>query len=145
VTENRTAWPINGGAVAFQPGWFTGHSTSLMYINIGLGAQPANYSTPIVPMFEITGPTNQPYPGTVCLPSISLPAGMAPKNGDLATIQLVQAAKHGAALFNVSISSTQETAGSRVPASSRGSELTEVHLVRRHHLYRRRVEGAAGG
>ncbi|KAH8883477.1 hypothetical protein GQ53DRAFT_752957 [Thozetella sp. PMI_491] len=100
VATNRTYWPTKGGAVAVQPGWFTGHKSALMYINLGLGAQPQNYSWQMVPMFEVQGPTDDPYPGTFCLPQVPLPAGQTPKDGDLATIQVVEAAKHGAALFS---------------------------------------------
>lgn len=73
-----------------------------MYINMGLGEVPDNYSMPMTPMFKIVGPSDGPYPGTFCLPQVELPAGVTPKNGDKATIQLVQAHKHGAATFNVS-------------------------------------------
>lgn len=74
-----------------------------MYINIGLGEQPDNYSWPIT-TFYLEGPTNNPYPGTVCLPMLTLPEVVRSrvKSGDLATIQIVQAAKHGAGLFSVS-------------------------------------------
>ena len=101
VSTNRTYWPLNGGAVAVQPGWFQGHSTALFYINIGLGENPANYSIPLVPLFQITGPTNNPYPGTFCLPQVPLPAGVTPKSGDLASIQVIEVAKHGAGQYNV--------------------------------------------
>jgi hypothetical protein len=75
-----------------------------MYINIGLGEQPDNYSWPIT-RFLLRGPTDNPYPGTVCLPKLSLPADVRSriKSGDLATIQVVEAAKHGAGLFTVSV------------------------------------------
>ena len=108
MTQNRTYWPINGGAVAFQPGWFQGHETALIYVNLGLGAEPANYSFPMVPMFEISGPSNNPYPGTVCLPQVPLPAGITPKEGDLASIQVVEAAKHGAGMFSVGLDGSAE-------------------------------------
>ncbi|KAK4033551.1 hypothetical protein C8A01DRAFT_49898 [Parachaetomium inaequale] len=100
VTTNRTQWPLDGGAVAFQPGWFTGHDTALIYINIGLGEQPSNYSWPITTLY-LDGPTNNPYPGTVCLPKLTLPEGVRSriKSGDLASIQVVEAAKHGAGMF----------------------------------------------
>ncbi|KAK5658480.1 hypothetical protein OQA88_1869 [Cercophora sp. LCS_1] len=100
-TTNRTAWPLDGsGSIAFQPGWFAGHAQNLMYVNIGLGENPENYSLPIVPMFQIEGPSSNPYPGTVCLPQVPLPATLKPKRGDLATIQIVQAQRHGAALYS---------------------------------------------
>jgi len=100
VTTNRTHWPLDGGAVAFQPGWFVGHDTALIYINIGLGEQPSNYSWPITTLY-IDGPTNGPYPGTVCLPKLTLPAEVRRqiKSGDFASIQVIEAAKHGAGLF----------------------------------------------
>ena len=103
MTQNRTFWDIDGGALALQPGWFTGHETALMYVNIGLGGQPDNYSWPLT-SFYLEGPTNNPYPGTVCLPKIHLPETVRSrvKSGDLATIQVVQAAKHGAGMFSVS-------------------------------------------
>ena len=101
VTQNRTAWPISGGAIALQPGWFAGHADNLMYINLGLGSQPENY-TVMKPLFEIIGPSDQPYPGTICLPQVTLPSGITPKSGDEATIQVIQTLKHGASLYSVS-------------------------------------------
>jgi len=107
VTKNRTYWPIGGGALAFQPGWFQGHATAFLYVNMGFGTEgpdggPANMSSPIVPPFQIIGPSKNPYPGTMCLPQVPLPAGANVKVGDNATIQVVELAVHGAALFSVS-------------------------------------------
>src|SRR4051812_31099696 len=101
-STNRTAWPINGGALAFQPGWFAGHLQNLMYVNLCVGAEPQNCSLPMVPAFQLRGPSDNPYPGTVCLPQVPLPEGFKPKKGDLASIQLVQALKHGGVTYNVS-------------------------------------------
>jgi hypothetical protein len=101
TSTNRTKWPVGGGAVAIQPGWFQGHQTALIYINLGLGTVPPNMSHPMVPPFQITGPTNNPYPGTICLPQVPLPANITVKPGDHATIQVIETAKHGAALYNV--------------------------------------------
>lgn len=104
ATTNRTKWPINGGAVAIQPGWFQGHATAFFYINLGFGTSllggPPNMSFPMVPVFQITGPSKNPYPGTFCLPQIPLPANTTVNVGDNATIQVVETAVHGAALFN---------------------------------------------
>ena len=91
-----------------QPGWFAGHATALMYLNIWLGLDPDNYAT-LWPMFEILGPSDNPYPGTICLPQISLPNGLTPSSGDFATIQVVQTLKSGASLFSVSFGQTQYT------------------------------------
>jgi hypothetical protein len=107
TSTNRTKWPVTGGAVAVQPGWFQGHSKALMYINLGLGTDgpyggPPNVSLPMA-QFEILGPSNNPYPGTFCLPQIALPANANVKVGDLATIQVVEISYHGSALYNVSV------------------------------------------
>ncbi|KAK3363230.1 hypothetical protein B0T25DRAFT_33089 [Lasiosphaeria hispida] len=105
VTTNRTYWPTNGGALAFQPGWFQGHATAFVYVNMGFGTDgpdggPANMSNPVVPPFQILGPTKNPYPGTMCLPQVPLPPNMTVKAGDHATIQIVELAIHGASLFS---------------------------------------------
>lgn len=104
TSTNRTKWPIGGGAVSFQPGWFPGHSSAFIYINMGLGTVPPNMSHPVVKPFAISGPTNEPYPGTVCLPQVPLPADVDVKIGDHATIQVIETAQHGAALYNVCFS-----------------------------------------
>jgi len=102
LSTNRTKWPVNGGAVAVQPGWQSGHPTAFMYINLGYGTQPPNMSNIMVPIFQIIGPSKNAWPGTICLPQVPLPANASVKIGDNATIQVVEAALHGAALFNVS-------------------------------------------
>jgi hypothetical protein len=107
VTTNRTYWPTTGGGLAFQPGWFQGHATAFMLVNMGFGntgpdGGPPNMSNPIVPVFQILGPTKNPYPGTMCLPQIPLPANITVNPGDNATIQIVELAVHGAALYSVS-------------------------------------------
>jgi len=73
-----------------------------MYINIGLGQNPTNYSIPLTTVFQMTGPSDNPFPGTFCLPQVAIPSLISVKSGDLASIQVIQAAKHGAGLFNVS-------------------------------------------
>ncbi|RMZ91015.1 hypothetical protein DV736_g1733, partial [Chaetothyriales sp. CBS 134916] len=100
TSTNRTKWPVSGGAVAFQPGWFQGHSTAFIYINLGLGTVPPNMSLPMLNGVQLLGPSNNPYPGTWCFPQVPLPANVTVNVGDNATIQLIEAAKHGAALFN---------------------------------------------
>jgi len=102
MSENRTKWPVTGGAVGFQPGWFQGHVSALMYINLGEGTVPGNYSLVMQPQFGISGPTNQMYNGSVCFPQVPLPANFTAEIGKNATIQIVEAAQHGAALYNVS-------------------------------------------
>lgn len=102
TSQNRTKWPLKGGAVSIQPGWFPGHSSALFYINLGYGTEPLNYSHNAVPVFQITGPSNLEYNGSFCLPQVPLPANYTPQVGDNATIQVVETAQHGAALYNVS-------------------------------------------
>lgn len=128
MTQNRTHWPLEGGAIAVQPGYNSGHQSALMYVNIGLGEVPSNFTTVMVPMFHLTGPTNEAYDGTVCLPHVPLPRTVEPKEGDLATIQVVQAARHGGALFSVRPLQVLLM----VPDS-----LANWKSVRRHHLHRR--------
>jgi len=105
TTTNRTLWPVNGGAIALQPGWFQGHATAFFYMNLGYGTNgpdngPPNMSFPMVPPFQIVGPSKNPYPGTFCLPQVPLPANASVKIGDNATIQVVETAVHGAALYS---------------------------------------------
>lgn len=107
TTTNRTYWPTTGGALSFQPGWFQGHATAFLYVNMGFGTDgpdggPWNMSFPMVAPFQILGPSKNPYPGTVCLPQVPLPANTTVQPGDNATIQVVELAVHGASLFSVS-------------------------------------------
>lgn len=88
-----------------QPGWFQGHDLAYININMGFGTDgpwggPVNYTNVMVPPFQILGPSKGPYPGTICLPQVPLPKGAQPKIGDKATIQVVETAQHGAALFS---------------------------------------------
>lgn len=101
TSQNRTKWPVKGGAVAFQPGWFSGHKTAFIYINLGIGTVPENMNNPMIRPFQLVGPSADPYPGTWCFPQVPLPAGVEVNIGDNATIQLIETAVHGAALYNV--------------------------------------------
>jgi len=105
TTTNRTLWPTTGGAIALQPGWFQGHATAFFYMNMGFGNDgpdggPPNMSFPMVSVFQIVGPSKNPYPGTFCLPQVPLPANTTVNVGDNATIQVVETAIHGAALYS---------------------------------------------
>ncbi|CAK7238681.1 MAG: hypothetical protein STHCBS139747_000099 [Sporothrix thermara] len=57
-------------------------------------------SNPMIPQFGIIGPSKNPYSGTICLPQVPLPANASVKAGDNATIQVVELAVHGAALYS---------------------------------------------
>lgn len=100
MSQNRTKWPVQGGAIAFQPGWFAGHSSAFMYFNLGLGNNPDNYSFVMQNGLNIVGPSKEPWPGSFCLPQVPLPAHLTVNIGDNATIQIIETALHGAALYN---------------------------------------------
>jgi hypothetical protein len=100
TSQNRTKWPIRGGGVAFQPGWFTGHGTAFIFINLGLGTIPQNMSLSMLNGVQLIGPSRDPYPGTFCFPQVPLPANTTVKVGDNATIQVIELAVHGAALYS---------------------------------------------
>lgn len=105
-TNNRTKWPVNGGAISMQPGWFPGHASALIYINIGIQEPghpaPRNMSHPVHPVIGIEGPHNEQYGGQFCIPQIGMPPNLDLKVGDNITIQVVEIAQHGAALYSVS-------------------------------------------
>lgn len=100
TSQNRTKWPIRGGGVAFQPGWFTGHGTAFIFINLGLGTIPQNMSLSMLNGVQLIGPSRDPYPGTFCFPQVPLPANTTVNVGDNATIQVIELAVHGAALYS---------------------------------------------
>lgn len=106
-TNNRTKWPVDGGGISIQPGWFPGHSRAMFYINIGIQEPghraPRNLSHPVHAPFEITGPNNDQYDGQFCIPQIGMPANLDLQVGDNITIQVVEHAQHGAALYSVSL------------------------------------------
>lgn len=120
VTQNRTYWSTEGGALAFQPGWFSGHETAFLYVNIGLDKDgpdggPMNFTTPLAAPWQLLGPSNGPYPGTLCLKDIKVPKEYGVKAGDLATIQVVELAAHGGSLFGCSDIEFVEPGDKRIP------------------------------
>lgn len=104
TSTNRSLWPVTGGALALQPGWFQGHSSAQFYINIGINGpgelSPPNMSHPVVKNFGIIGPSNDEYNGTFCLPQVPLVPNVTFSIGDNITIQVVEVAQHGAAIYN---------------------------------------------
>jgi hypothetical protein len=78
----------------------------MFYVNIGINGPgdiaPPNMSHPVVPPFQITGPTNSEYPGaSFCLPQVPLVPNLTFNIGDKVTIQVIELAQHGAAIYNV--------------------------------------------
>ncbi|KAK0625870.1 hypothetical protein B0T14DRAFT_422901 [Immersiella caudata] len=108
MTTNRTHYPLDGsGAFAFEPGWSPGHGLNAVYINLCLGPEEGsdatevrNCSLTIMGPLELKGPTDEQYAGQVCVPRLGLPRGVTPRAGDLASLQIVQVVKHGAALYS---------------------------------------------
>ncbi|KAK0654806.1 hypothetical protein B0T16DRAFT_395703 [Cercophora newfieldiana] len=108
LTTNRTFYPLDGsGAFAFEPGWSPGHGLNAVYINLCIGPgegsdakEVANCSLTITGPLELKGPHDNQYEGQVCIPRLGLPKGVVPKKGDLASLQVVQIVKHGAALYS---------------------------------------------
>ncbi|KAI9793556.1 MAG: hypothetical protein M1816_007989 [Peltula sp. TS41687] len=106
LSSNRTKWPITGGgSIGIQPGWFQGHATAFFYVNMGFNIpdeeEPLNMSFPMLPVFQITGPSREAYPTeSFCLTQVPLPVNASVKVGDNATIQVIETAIHGASLYN---------------------------------------------
>lgn len=111
MTTNRTKWPVDGGAISVQPGWFAGHQKAFFYVNIGMSenmAAPPNYSHPVVHAFQLGGPNNSVYGGQFCLPQVRMPANVSLQVGDNITIQVIETAQHGAALYSVSLDASSQ-------------------------------------
>ena len=128
TSENRTKWPLTGGAVAFQMGWFQGHSSAFIYINMGFGTVPPNMSNVILNGIELIGPTNEPYPGTWCFPQLPLPANKTVSVGDNATIQIIETAKHGAALYNCVDITFEEPGHADIPEVNASNCFNSSHI-----------------
>ena len=115
LSQNRTNWPVQGGALSIQPGWFPGHLKAFFYVNIGITRPgemaPPNYSHPVVQPFEITGPSNLEYPGQFCLPQVPMPTNVSLSVGDNITIQVIETAQHGAALYSVRLPQESQSSG----------------------------------
>lgn len=136
-STNRTKWPVHGGAVSIQPGWFPGHSFAMFYINIGIQepghVAPRNMSHPAVPPFQLVGPNNLEYPGQFCLPQVGMPKNLDLQVGQNITIQVIELAQHGAALYNVSSDIPRVT---DVRFSVSYTSADTVFLVRRRNTRR---------
>lgn len=107
-STNRTNWPVHGGGISIQPGWFPGHRNAMFYINIGVtepgDLAPMNMSHNAVPPFQLVGPSNDEYDGQFCLPQVGMPKNLDLQVGANITIQVIELAQHGAALYNVCLS-----------------------------------------
>ena len=79
--------------MAFMPT----HPWAQTYINLGLGNNVTRFN------ITLMEPFNQTSNGTICLPHVTLPDDMmaSVKEGDLASIQIIQLSHTGGALYNV--------------------------------------------
>lgn len=107
MTTNRTYWPIDGGTVAFEPGWQAGHAEGAIQINLGVGDEgpdggPRNTSFRMTTNIPFDGPSNDQYDATICLDRLQIPDDLDVSVGDNATIQVVEHTQHGASLYAVS-------------------------------------------
>jgi len=105
LSSNRTNWPVGGGAISIAPGLAPGFKNSFIYINIakteGNALAPGNFSHLAMPPLAITGKDDlNPWAGQFCLPQVPMPAGVQFNVGDSATIQVVQVAANGQAVYN---------------------------------------------
>lgn len=91
---NRTAWPLDGGALVFNPS----HDHAQTYVNMGLGNNVTRLNIPLVAAFNQTGK------GVFCFPKLTIPADARANitEGVNATIQIIQLGSTGSALYNVS-------------------------------------------
>lgn len=93
--NNRTKWPLDGGAVVFEPS----HTWAQTFINIGLGNEGIRFT------HELVAPFNQTGNGTLCFPKLEIPEALKANisEGTNATIQVIQLGSRGASLYNVSL------------------------------------------
>ncbi|KAH7020990.1 uncharacterized protein B0I36DRAFT_367453 [Microdochium trichocladiopsis] len=108
TSTNRTLWPLNGPVpLILEPGHQANHDWGMIWVNIGLGTIPTNFTTQMMHEFSFTFPSDGVYDNQICLPEVTLPSAVRNlvssgqvKAGDNATIQVVESAKHGGALYS---------------------------------------------
>ncbi|KAL0639655.1 hypothetical protein Q9L58_001222 [Maublancomyces gigas] len=88
--NNRTLWPIDGGALVFSPG----HDFAQTYVNLGLGNEVTRFN------ITLAAPFNQTGNGTFCFPKFTLPKDSGAQEGTNASIQVIQLSHNGGALYN---------------------------------------------
>jgi hypothetical protein len=93
-SSTRTKWPITGGQLSFE----AGHDEADTAVYLALG------NNPVKDDFKITLKDQflQIGLGTFCWNELTVPGDLGIKNGDNATIQVVQAGHSGGGLYNVS-------------------------------------------
>lgn len=91
TNANRTLWPLDGGAVKLA----LGHKWTYFAINLGVGDVVSRFNVSLTP-----GLHNATGNGTLCIPKLSVPAGLA-QEGTKASLQVVTFGESGSALYNV--------------------------------------------
>lgn len=85
------------------------HPWTYIFVNLGLGGNVTNFNYTLTPSFW-----NETGNGTLCVPDVPLPAGLAVSDGTEASLQVVTLGASGNALYNVSLARPQLTACSMV-------------------------------
>ncbi|TVY24246.1 Uncharacterized protein LHYA1_G007028 [Lachnellula hyalina] len=88
---NRTTWPLTGGSLNLD----LHHPWSYIFVNLGLGTDYPTFNISLINPF-----LNETGNGTLCLPEVTLPAGISPADGTNASIQVVAVGETGSALYN---------------------------------------------
>jgi hypothetical protein len=88
---NRTDWPLTGGSVVLD----LHHDWTYVFINLGLGANVTNFNYTLTPEF-----LNTTGVGSLCLPTVPLPADLKVEDGTQASIQVITVGDSGAGLYN---------------------------------------------
>ncbi len=90
--SNRTDWSISGGSLKLD----LHHPWTYIFVNVGLGENVTNFN------FTLTQGAmwNETGNGTLCMPSLALPSGLTPSDGQHATLQVVTLGASGQALYN---------------------------------------------
>lgn len=86
---NITEWPLEGGALALD----LHHDWTYVFVNLGLGKNTSNFNISLTPEFW-----NATNPGVLRVEQLELP--FEPKEGDLASLQVVTVGDTGSALYN---------------------------------------------
>ncbi|TVY35273.1 Uncharacterized protein LSUB1_G005718 [Lachnellula subtilissima] len=117
---NRTTWPLTGGSLSLD----LHHPWSYIFVNLGLGTDYPIFNISLISPF-----LNETGNGTLCLPKITLPAGISPADGTNASIQVVTFGETGSALYNcadVTFKSDTETLGADKCSNSTGVSVSVV-------------------
>lgn len=88
---NRTDWPLTGGSVVLD----LHHDFTYIFISLGLGTNVTNFNITLTTPF-----LNETGNGTLCIPSVPIPASANVRDGQLATLQVVTVGESGSALYN---------------------------------------------